>query len=153
MSCGTHGVSTIVDCYVGTKLHQLDITTAFLNGTLEEEVFMAQPEGFVVEGQENLVCKLKRSLYGLKQSPRCWNSTLDEYLRQLKFVRSANDPCVYVAPDGEMIIGVYVDDIIVAGKTEKRVEEFKRALSERFDVKDLGRLHFFLGMKIVQDEW
>ena len=136
----------------GMELHQLDITTAFLNGTLEEEVFMRQPEGFVVEGQEELVCRLKRSLYGLKQSPRCWNSTLDDYLKQLEFMRSANDPCIYVAPDGEMLVGVYVDDIVVAGKIGKMVEDFKRALGEKFDVKDLGRLHYFLGMKIVQDQ-
>ena len=128
------------------------MTTAFLNGTLEEEVFMRQPEGFVVEGQEHLVCKLKRSLYGLKQSPHCWNSILDEYLKQLGFVRSTSDPCIYVGLDGEMIVGVYVDDIIIAGKGEKLVKDFKLALGERFDVKDLGRLHYFLGMKIVQDD-
>ena len=113
---------------------------------------MRQPEGFVVEGQEHLVCKLKRSLYGLKQSPHCWNSILDEYLKQLGFVRSTSDPCIYVGSDGEMIVGVYVDDIIIAGKSEKLVKDVKLALGERFDVKDLGRLHYFLGMKIVQDD-
>ena len=71
---------------------------------------------------------------------------------QLGFVRSTSDPCIYVALDGEMIVGVYVDDIIIAGKSEKLVEDFKRALGERFDVKDLGRLHYFLGMKVVQDD-
>ena len=68
----------------GLKLHQLDITAAFLNGHLEEEVFMKQPEGFVEEGKEHLVCKLKQSLYGLKQSPRCWNYTLDAHLKSKK---------------------------------------------------------------------
>ena len=72
----------------GLKLHQVDVITAFLNGTLEEEVFMQQPKGFVVKGQEHLVCKLKRSLYGLKQAPHCWNSILDGYLKQLEFVQS-----------------------------------------------------------------
>ena len=112
---------------------------------------MRQPDGFVVEGKENLVCKLKHSLYGLKQSPRCWNSTLDDYLKQLGFGRSTSDPCIYVASNGEMIVGVYVDDIVIASKSEE-VEDFKRALGERFDVKDLGRLHHFLGMKIIQDD-
>ena len=77
----------------GLRLHQLDVTTAFLNGELEEDVYMRQPEGFVA-GREHLVCKLKRSLYCLKQSPRCWNSTLDGYLKQLGFLQSNSDPCI-----------------------------------------------------------
>lgn len=64
-------------CKKGLKLHQMDVTTAFLNGNLEEEIYMKQPEGFVADGQEHLVCRLKRSLYGLKQSSRCWNQALD----------------------------------------------------------------------------
>ena len=135
----------------GLQLHQVDITTAFLNGILEEEVYMHQPEVFVSKGQEHLVCKLKRSLYGLKQSPRCWNSTLDEFLKQLGFVQSTGDPCIYVQDGGELMVGVYVDDIVIGGRGEKRVKDFKLALGEKFDVKDLGRLHFFLGMKIVED--
>ena len=133
------------------QLHQVDITTAFLNGVLEEEVYMYQPQEFVAKGQENLVCKLKRSLYGLKQSPRCWNSTLDEFLKQLGFVQSTSDPCIYVASDGELMVGVYVDDIVIGGESEKQTKEFKLALGEKFDVKDLGRLHYFLGMKIAED--
>ena len=136
----------------GLQLYQVDVTTAFLNGVLEEEIFMRQPEGFVGEGQEHLVCRLKRSLYGLKQSPRCWNSTLDEYLKCLGLVQSTGDLCIYVGSGGEMIIGVYVDDIVIAGKSEKQVKEFKRALGDRFDVKDLGKLHYFLGIRIVQDD-
>ena len=69
----------------GLKLHQLDITAAFLNGDLEEEVFMQQPEGFILKGQEQLVCKLRRSIYGLKQSPRCWNFTLDKLSEENRF--------------------------------------------------------------------
>ena len=76
------------------KLHQVDVVTAFLNGNLEEEVYMAQPEGFVSPGQEHLVCKLKKSIYGLKQSPRCWNSALDAYLKQIGFTQSNSDPCI-----------------------------------------------------------
>ena len=69
----------------GLQIHQLDVTTVFLNGTLDDEVYMRQPEGFVAEGKEHLLCKLHRSLYGLKQSPRCWNSTLDGVLKELGF--------------------------------------------------------------------
>ena len=66
----------------GMKLHQMYVTTAFLNSELEEEVYMKQPEGFIVKGKEDFVCKLKRSIYGLKQSPRCWNSALDNHLKE-----------------------------------------------------------------------
>ena len=135
------------------KLHQVDVTTAFLNGKLDEEVYMRQPEGFVATGQEHLVCKLKRSIYGLKQSPRCWNTVLDDQLKNMGFVQSASDPCVYKDSGGEMfLVGVYVDDIILAGKSDKRIKEVKRALAAKFDIKDMGRLHYFLGMKILQDE-
>ena len=137
----------------GLKLHQMDVTTAFLNGELKEEVYMRQPEGFAAKGQEDLVCKLKRSIYGLKQSPRCWNSVLDSQLKQMGFVQAKGDPCIYVTSEGEMfIIAVYVDDIVLAGKSDKRMTEVKEQLAEHFQVKDMGELHYFLGVKIVQDK-
>ena len=136
----------------GLKLHQMDVTTAFLNGNLEEEVYMKQPEGFAIKGQEHLVCKLKRSIYGLKQSPRCWNSALDEKLKKMGFVQSASDPCLYVFSDGEMfIIAVYVDDILLGGKSDGQMSDVKKALSKQFKMKDMGALHHFLGVKIVRD--
>ena len=135
------------------KLHQMDITTAFLNGELKEEVYMKQPEGFIVKGQQDLVCRLKRSIYGLKQSGRCWNNTLDEELKKMGFVQSASDPCIYIASEGEMcIVAVYVDDIIVGAKTDERIMQIKRDLQKRFKAKDLGELHHFLGMKIIQNQ-
>lgn len=79
----------------GLMLHQMDVTTAFLNGYLEEEVFMKQPEGFIAKGQEHLVCKLKRSIYGLKQSPRCWNSALDSQLKTMGFAQTSSDPSLH----------------------------------------------------------
>ena len=113
---------------------------------------MKQPEGFVVEGKEHLVCKLKQSLYGLKQSPRCWNSMLDAHLKGMGYVQCTNDPCIYTLAGGEtIIIGVYVDDFVIAGKSSERIEQVKTSLSEKFDVKDLGELHYFLGVQIVQD--
>ena len=134
------------------KLHQMDVTTAFLNGELKEVVYMKQPEGFIEEGQEHLVCRLKRSIYGLKQSPRCWNSALDVQLKEMGFAKSTSDPCVYMSTEGEMfVIAVYVDDIVLAGKTDERIAEVKKALSERFKVKDMGNLHYFLGVKVAQN--
>ena len=116
----------------GLRLHQVGIATAFLNGLLEEEVYMRQPEGFVETGREHLVCKLKQSLYGLKQSPRCW---LDQYLKQLGFV-----------------IGVHVDDIILCGKSVDRISKVIHSLGDKFAVKDMGELHSFLGMKVIQKQ-
>ena len=88
----------------GLKLHQMDVTTVFLNGELKEEMCMKQPEGFITKGQEHLVCKLKRSIYGLKQSPRCWNSALDCYLKRIGFVQATSDPCLYITSEGEPFI-------------------------------------------------
>ena len=137
----------------GLSLHQLNVTTAFLNGKLEEVVYMRQPEGFVVEDKEHLVCRLKRSIYGLKQSSRCSNSTIDGYLKQLGFLQSNCDPCVYtMAVDEIVVVGVYVDDIVVACKSEVRLKEFKQDLCRKFHVKDLGKLHHFLGLNVAQDE-
>ena len=137
----------------GLKLPQMDVTTAFLNGELEEEVYMKQPEGFAAKGQEDLVCKLKRSIYGLKQSPRCWNSALDNQLKKMGFVQAKGDSCLYMASEGEMfMVAVYVDDIILAGKSNKRIAEVKQNLAKQFQVKDIGELHYFLGLKVVQDK-
>ena len=136
----------------GLKLHQVDVATAFLNGTLEEEVYMRQPEGFEVNGKEHLVCKLKKSIYGLKQSPRCWNTALDTELKKMGFAQSPNDPCIYYKNmEGEMLfLRVYVDDIIIAGKRETNLNEIKRALSGKFEIKDVGELSYFLGVKVEQ---
>ena len=89
------------------QLHRMDVT----NGELED-VYMRQPEGFAVPGKENLVCKLRRNIYGLKQSPRCWSSILDSPLKGMGFVQTSSDPCLYVSTEGEFfVIAVYVDDI------------------------------------------
>ena len=119
----------------GLKLHQMDVTTAFLNGELEEEVYMKQPEGFVADGQEHLVCKLRKSIYGLKQSPRCWNSALNVQLKTMGFNQSASDPCIYTSLEEMFILAVYVDDIVLAGKTDERIKEVKNILAKRFQVK------------------
>ena len=137
----------------GLQLHQVDVTTAFLNGELEEEVYMQQPRGFVFEGKENLVCKLKNSIYGLKQSPRCWNTALDKQLKEMGFVQSTSDACIYIDAEGDIFfIGVYVDDIILASRDLGRIRKVKESLSRKFDIKDMGKLHYFLGMQVVQDQ-
>jgi len=103
----------------GMKLHQMDIKTAFLNGELNEEVYMSQPKGFVENGKEDFVCCLRKSIYGLKQSPCCWNTALDTQLKNMRFIQTNGDPYLYVSCDGSVIVAVYVNDLMIAGKTDE----------------------------------
>ncbi len=130
----------------------MDVTTAFLNGELEEEVYMKQPECFIVEGQEQLVCKLKRSTYSLKQSPRCWNSALDSQLRKMGLRRWPVTPVSTQLQKEKCSSLLCTLTIVLAGKNDKRMAEVKEALAMRVEVKDMGELHHFLGMKVVQDQ-
>ena len=110
----------------GLQLHQADVATAFLNDELEEEVYVEQPEGVVIPGEEHLVCRLIKSIYGLKQSPRCWNAVLDSHLKKMGFVQMVTDPCLDRASGGEpMYFGVYVNDIIHATESSKRLADVK----------------------------
>ncbi len=84
---------------------------------------MGQPAGFVIKGKENLVCKLKQNLYGLKRPPRCWNFTLDVQPKSMGYIQSTSDPCIYISSEGEIsIIGVYVDDFIIAAENNRESE-------------------------------
>lgn len=138
----------------GMIIHQMDVQTAFLNGILSEEIFMTQPDGFIEPGKEKLVCKLKRSLYGLKQSPKCWNTVLDEHLKSQGFIQSSADSCVYVRWRGseKMMIAVYVDDLIIMSDSDIQLNEMKDALCSRFKMSDLGPLHHCLGIVIERTE-
>lgn len=134
----------------GLKVHQMDVSSAFLNGDLSEEIYMSQPPGFIEN--ENMVCKLNKSIYGLKQAPKCWNASLDNYLKNQKFVRSSSDSCVYTKVDGDVcIVAVYVDDIIIACKSVERIRDIKSSLSSRYKMKDLGELSYFLGVNVIQN--
>ena len=137
----------------GMFIHQMDVITAFLNGKLDEDIYMNQPEGYIIPGKENFVCYLKRSIYGLKQSPRCWNKELLDYLVELGFIQSVGDPCVFVCTvnDKLVIIAVYVDDLILATEDSTDMCDLKEALGNRFKMKDLGVLHYCLGIEITQD--
>ena len=137
------------------QLHQMDVSTAFLHGELTEEVYMRQPEGFIEPGKEHLVCRLKRSIYGLKQSPRCWNHALHTQLKTMGFKQTSSYPCLYVYLESEgvpFLIAVYVDDIVLGGRSEAKMTAVKKELSQKFEMKDLGPLHDFLGVKIIQDQ-
>ena len=111
-------------------IHQLDITTAFLYGELEEEIYMQQPEGQVTPGTEHLVCRLKKSIYGLKQSPRCWNKEMHSTLSLYGFKSTRSDPAIYVKGMGNnrFILGLYVDDILLICKNLRAIQVLKKNL-------------------------
>ena len=98
------------------QLNQMGVIVAFLIGELSEEVYMKQPEEFKQEGKENLVCKLNRSIYGLKQSSRCWSIVLDKHFQSMNLIQSSADPCLYKAKDKMTLVVVYVDDILMPQK-------------------------------------
>ena len=135
----------------GWVLRQLDIKNAFLHGILQEEVFMAQPPGFADTRHPELVCKLQKSLYGLKQAPRAWNDRFTSFLPSLGFNHTYSDSSLFVKnlAAGIVVLLVYVDDIIITGSNSCAVGEVINALTAEFDVKDLGCLHYFLGIQIT----
>ena len=135
------------------KLNQMDIKTAFLNGELKEDIYMQQPEGFVVKESGKLVCRLKRSIYGLNQLARCWNTELDYCLKEIGFSQLDCDPCTYnrIVDGNVFVIAVYVDDIILAGHNDDIMNKVKIAIGNKFNVTDMGEMHHFLGVKVVQN--
>ena len=114
---------------------------------------MTQPEHFVVKGKSHLVCKLKKSLYGLKQSPKMWYQKFDTQVLSLKYVRSKYDHCIYYKYDGDyfLVIALYVDDMMFIGKGKGVIAKLKSQLSTKFKMKDLGAARYILGMGIIRD--
>ena len=136
----------------------MDVTTAFLNGELDCHIYMEQPEGFRDTGKPEYVCKLKKGLYGLKQSARCWNATLDSYLKSRGYVSNDADECVYYKSEKQddgstnfIILAVYVDDIIPVSDNTVLLEQEKQALCSKFDMVDNGEISYCLGLTIKRD--
>ena len=134
----------------GMHIHQMDVKCAFLNGELEEEIFMHLPEGF---GEKNKVCKLNKALYGLKQASRAWNGKFNESIVKIGFRRCNADRCLYVKEQNGIICYVllYVDDLLIFCRDMKTIVAVKKLLSEEFEMTDLGKANSFLGMQIEQD--
>lgn len=130
----------------GWSWKQMDVDTAFLNSDLEEEIYMEQPRGFH-DGTDR-VCRLLKSIYGLKQASRSWYKTLREFLESLGLKASRTDPCIYLLPG--VIIFVYVDDIIIAAESDQKVEELAEMFKGRFKMKDLGTPKRILGLDLVR---
>jgi hypothetical protein len=139
-------------CSKRIKVYQMDVKSTFLNGELEEEVYIEQPEGFLLSEKEDYVCRLKKDLYGLKQALRAWYSRLDRYLQQQGFRRGNADSNLYIKVDqGSMIIiEVYVDDIIFGSDDDRLSQKFSKDMHNEFEMSLLGELNFFLGLHISQ---
>jgi hypothetical protein len=138
------------------EIHQLDVKSAFLNGVLDEEIYMEQPQGFIVEGQESKVCRLHKAIYGLKQASRAWNLQFHGVLLELGFTRTYSDAGIYVYEHKDKSIGpifiiLYVDDITMMGASLDVIKQLKIELAKRYEITDLGEIKSYLGMRITRD--
>ncbi|GKA71265.1 retrotransposon protein, putative, ty1-copia subclass [Tanacetum coccineum] len=131
----------------------MDVKTAFLNGHLSEDVYMVPPEGFVDPKHPNKVCKLQRSIYGLKQASRSWNKRFDVEIKKIDFTQNPDEPCVYLKASGSNVafLVLYVDDILLMGNNVTMLQEDKSWICECFSMKDLGEATYILGIKIIRD--
>lgn len=140
------------------ECHQMDVKTAFLQGDLDEEIYMKQPDGYINKKKPNHVCKLNKSIYGLKQAARCWNHAIDSFLKSEGYKNSSADSCLYIKSvkqrNGKVdfiILALYVDDILLFSNNIDLLMEEKISLGKRFKVEDLGEVHYVLGMSVKRD--
>ena len=131
----------------------MNVKATFLNGKLTEDVFMTQLEGFTDPKYPNGVCKLHKSIYGLKQASRSWNLCFDEKIKEFGFLRSEDEPCVYVRFSGSVVVFLilHVDDILLMGNVIPTLKDVKTWLGLCFAMKDLGDVAYILGIKIYRD--
>ncbi|GJS15721.1 retrotransposon protein, putative, ty1-copia subclass, partial [Tanacetum coccineum] len=135
------------------EIWQMDVKTAFLNGYLSEEVYMEQPKGFVNQKYPNQVCKLKRSIYGLKQSSRQWNKRFDNEIKKFGFTQNRDEPCVYLKASESNVtfLILYVDDILIMENNIPMLQDVKSYIGMCFAIKDLGEAAYIFGIKIYRD--
>jgi hypothetical protein len=132
------------------SLHQKDVKS--VNGDLHEEMYMEQPLGYLDQTHPNLVCRLKKKNYGLKQAPRAWSDKIGQYLVTNGFQKSNADFSLYVKKTnhGIVVIVMYVDDLIITRDSDADIFDLKKLLKQKFEMKDLGELHYFLGIEVIQ---
>nr|GEU72224.1 retrotransposon protein, putative, Ty1-copia subclass [Tanacetum cinerariifolium] len=142
-----------IAAYYDYEIWQMDVKTAFLNGYLNEEVYMEKPECFVNPKYPNRVCKLKRSIYGLKQASRQWNKRFDDEIKKFGFTQDRDEPCVYLKASGSNItfLILYLDDILIMGNNISMLQSVKSYLGRCFAMKDLGEAAYILRIKIYRD--
>ena len=134
-------------------LYQLDIKNDFLHDDLAEEVYMEQPPGFIAQGESGLVCRLRRSLYGLKQSPQAWFGRFSSVVQEFGMIRSIAYHLVFYHHNSSrqcIYLVVYVDDIVITGSDQDGIQKLKQHLFTHFQTKDLKKLKYFLGIEIAQ---
>ncbi|KAL2240727.1 UNVERIFIED_CONTAM: Retrovirus-related Pol polyprotein from transposon RE2 [Sesamum indicum] len=136
------------------KVFQLDVKLAFLNGVLQDEIYVGQPQRLVKEGEGDKSYLLKKALYGLKQAPRAWYSKIDEHLLNLGFVKNPLEATLYVKHNGTeiLIVSLYVDDLLATANKTDHIQDFKQEMMKVFEMIDLGFTSYFLGMKIKQGQ-
>ena len=141
---------------VDWDIEAMDIKTAYLYGKLKEEIYMAQPEGFIKSGHEHKVCKLVKSIYGLKQAGRVWYETIIKTLqKKLGFQQLHSDAGVHILHqqegDHEIILILYVDDLLIMGNSQPMIHSIKKQLMAAYQMKDLGAATLYLGIRITRD--
>jgi len=135
------------------SIYQLDVKSAFLHGELNEEVFVEQPCGYVQKGHEKKVYRLKKALYGLKQAPRAWYNRIEAYFQKAGFEKCDYEHTLFFKTRKEgkiLIVSLYVDDLIFTGNDELMFTEFKNSMKHEFDMTDLGKMRYFLGLEVLQ---
>jgi hypothetical protein len=134
---------------MGWTLHQMYVKTAFLNGVIEEELYVEQPQGIETHDSQTPVCRLKKALYGLKQAPKTWYGRIDNFLMSLGFIKSKIDSNLSykIENDDQVILLLYVDNLFLTGN-EKFITDCKKKLASEFEMKDLGQMHYFLGLEV-----
>jgi hypothetical protein len=138
---------------MGWRIHQMNVKTDFLNGFIEEEVYIEQRQGFEVCERESHVCIMRKALYGMKQSPKAWYSHINSYLLQMGFEKSDVDPNLsYIIRDEDMFILIlYVDNLFITG-VKHLISECKRGLASEFEMSGIRLMHYFLGTEVWQEE-
>jgi hypothetical protein len=139
--------------HMDLELYQMDVRIAFLYEELNEEIYMDQPLELKTKGQERKVCKLKRSIYGLKQASRQWNIKFHQAILKGGFTMMEEDHCVYLKRSNNsfIILSLYVNDILIAGNSKEMIDTTKKWLSSNFEMKDMGEASYVLGVKIIRD--
>ena len=132
----------------------MDVKTAFLHGDLDKEIYMEQSEGFTIKEKKDYVYKLKKSLYGLKQTPRQWYKKFKSVMGEQGYRKTTSNHCVFMqkfSNDDFVILLLYVDDILIVGRNVSRIDKLKKQLSKSFSMKDLGPAKKILGIRIERD--